>query len=202
MMRGLTMRALPFHLVLMVVLAPLIAAGAPAWAEDFDLAKLNDGGYVLLLRHVTAGGVDSDDLVLADCRTQRQVGATGRAQATDLAARLRAAGIASARVLSSQWCRALQTAELLGLGPVTGTPELNYFHWRLDSEEATKATLRSFYSALEPPAPGAPLVLVSHVTAFHAMGLEAPSEGGGLVLLPNGTANPQVVGAVSAPKAP
>ena len=104
MIRVLKVRALPFHLLLLVALAPLTAAiAAPARAADFDLAKLNDGGYVLLLRHVTAGGVDSDDLVLADCRTQRQVGATGRAQVADLAARLRAAGITSARVLSSQW---------------------------------------------------------------------------------------------------
>ena len=50
----------------------------PASAADFDLARLNDGGYVVLLRHVKAGGVDSDDFDLRDCGTQRQVGAPGR----------------------------------------------------------------------------------------------------------------------------
>jgi hypothetical protein len=32
------------------------------------------------------------------------------------------------------------------------------------------------------------------------MGLEAPKDGGGLVLKPNGTAQPEVVGTLSAPE--
>lgn len=178
----------------------VVTAAAPAAAGGFDLAKLNEGGFVVLLRHVTAGGSDADDFVLADCRTQRQVGASGRAEAADLAARFKAAGITQARVLSSQWCRAKQTGELLGLGPVTEEPALNYYHWRLGSEDAMKAALRGFLAGLEAPPPGAPLVLVSHSTAFGIMGVESPPAGGGLVLKPNGTAKPEVVGEVPAPE--
>ncbi|GAB4355309.1 MAG: hypothetical protein Kow00114_05620 [Kiloniellaceae bacterium] len=173
---------------------------APAAAADFDLARLNDGGTVLLLRHVKAGGADSDDFDLKNCRTQREVGAAGRKQAAELAARFKAAGITAARVLSSQWCRALQTAELLGLGPVEEAPALNYYHWKLGSEDAMKDALRRFFIELPAPAPGAPVVLVSHTTAFGAIGVEAPKSGGGLVLRPNGTAAPEVVGAISAPE--
>src|SRR3546814_2040471 len=96
---------------LAIVLCALLLA-VPAQAAEFDLAKLKEGGYVVLLRHVTAGGTDADDFDLADCRTQRQVGATGRAQAEVLAARFKAAGIATAEVRTSQWCRAQQTAEI------------------------------------------------------------------------------------------
>lgn len=182
-----------------IVLCALLLA-VPAQAAEFDLAKLKEGGYVVLLRHVTAGGADADDFDLADCRTQRQVGASGRAQAEALAARFKAAGIATAQVLTSQWCRARQTAELLGLGAVTDEPALNYYHWKLGSEEAMNATLRGFFAALEAPAPGAPLVLVSHSTAFTAMGLEPPKSGGGLVLKPGGGALPAVVGEIPAPQ--
>lgn len=186
--------------VLSGVLAALLLSvvlAAPASAQDFDLSKLNDGGYVVLLRHVKAGGSDSDDFKLADCRTQRQVGASGRAQAAVLAARFKAAGVTSARVLSSQWCRALQTAELLGLGPVTETPALNYFHWRTGSEEDMNAATRRLFA--EMTAPDGPLVLVSHSHAFVVLGQPKPPAGGGLVLKPNGTAQPAVVGTVTAP---
>ena len=184
---------------LLALLLALPVQGAEAAAE-FDLAQLRDGGYIVLLRHVTAGGSDSDDFDLKDCRTQRQVGASGRAEAADLAARFKAAGIAQAQVVSSQWCRALQTAELLGLGPVTQEPALNYYHWRLGDEQAMNETLSRFLAGLQAPPPGVPLVLVSHSTAFTVMGLEAPGAGGGLVLRPNGTAKPDIVGTISAPE--
>lgn len=196
------MRAMPRVLSALlgsVLLAAALSA-APAGAADFDLARLNEGGTVLLLRHVKAGGADSDDFDLNDCRTQREVGESGRKQAAELAARFKAAGITAARVLSSQWCRALQTAELLGLGPVEEAPALNYYHWKLGSEDAMKDALRRFFIELKAPAPGAPVVLVSHTTAFGVIGVEAPKSGGGLVLRPNGTAAPEVVGAISAPE--
>ncbi|WP_340116877.1 histidine phosphatase family protein [Pelagibius sp. 7325] len=180
-------------------MAGLLAA-TPALAGDFDLSKLNDGGIVLLLRHVKAGGVDSDDFDLKDCRTQREVGGPGRAQAAVLAQRFKVAGISAARVLTSQWCRARQTAELLGLGPVTDEPALNYYHWKLGSEAAMTEALKRFFIDLKAPTPGAPLVLVSHTTAFGLIGVDAPQSGGGLVLRPNGTATPEVVGVISAPE--
>ena len=187
------------RVVLPFLLLGLFAA-TPAAADDFDLSKLDDGGYVLLLRHVKAGGADADDFDLKDCRTQRQVGAPGRAQAEVLAARFRQAGITRARVLTSQWCRAMQTAELLGLGPAEAEPALNYYHWKLGSEDAMNDALRAFYRELVPPPAGEVVILVSHTTAFNVMALEAPKSGGGLILRPNGTAKPEVVGRITAPE--
>lgn len=185
---------------LLGLLLSALAAG-PAAAAEFDLGRLKDGGYVVLLRHVTAGGSDSDDFDLKDCRTQRQVGPSGRSEAEALAGRFKTAGITAARVLSSQWCRALQTAELLGLGPVVEEPALNYYHWRLGDEAAMNEALRAYFVGLQAPSPGAPpLVLVAHTTAFKAIGVEAPGAGGGVVLKPNGTAKPEVVGEISAPE--
>lgn len=183
----------------MVLLAALLLPGVGAVeAADFDLAKLNDGGYVVLLRHVKAGGVDGDDFDLKDCRSQRQVGAAGRAQGAVLAERFRAAGIASATVLSSQFCRALQTAELLDLGPVTEEPALNYFHWTLGGEDAMNEAIRRFFAGMKTPE--GPLVLVSHSHAFVALGQEKPPSGGGLVFVPNGTARPELAGTITAPE--
>ena len=187
-------RGLFWGLVLVFGLAPLGAA----IAEDFDLSRLKDGGYVVLLRHVKAGGADSDNFDLRDCRSQRQVGRSGRAQGAVLAERFRAAGITEARLLSSQFCRALQTAELLGLGPATEEPALNYYHWKLGGEEEMNAAIRDLFAGMK--APDGPLVLVSHSHAFVALGQEKPPSGGGLVFRPNGTAAPEVAGVITAPE--
>lgn len=172
---------------------------APAAAEDFDLARLQDGGYVVLLRHVKAGGSDADDFDLRNCRTQRQVEAPGRKQAAELKARFEAAGIYALQLVSSQYCRARQTAELLDMGPVTEEPALNYFHWRTGDEEATYAGLRRYIIDLAAPADGPPLVLVSHTHAFTVIGQEPVKSGGGLILRPNGSDRPEVVGEITPP---
>ena len=178
----------------------IVAGGAiPAAAADFDLTRLKEGGYVVLLRHVKAGGSDADDFDLRNCRTQRQVGAPGRKQAAELAARFRAAGIARARVVSSQFCRALQTAELLGLGPVAEEARLNYFHWRLGDQAAMTRGLRAFLTELEAGSPKAPLILVTHSHAFKEIGAPGVKSGGGVILKPNGTDKPEVVGEITPP---
>ena len=187
-------RGLFWGLLLVFVLALLGAAKA----EDFDLSRLKDGGYVVLLRHVKAGGADSDSFDLRDCRSQRQVGRSGRAQGAVLAERFRAAGITEATLLSSQFCRALQTAELLGLGPATEEPALNYYHWKLGGEDEMNAAIRDLFAGMK--APDGPLVLVSHSHAFVALGQEKPPSGGGLVFRPNGTAAPEVAGVITAPE--
>lgn len=178
----------------------LVAGGSlPAHAADFDLTRLKEGGYVVLLRHVKAGGSDADDFDLRNCRTQRQVGAPGRKQAVELAARFRAAGIAKARVVSSQFCRALQTAELLDLGPVAEEARLNYFHWRLGDEAAMTEGLKAYLVELEAGPAEAPLILVTHSHAFKEVGAPGVKSGGGVILMPNGTDKPQVVGEITPP---
>ena len=53
-----------------------------------------------------------------DCVTQRNLSARGRADAEKIGARLKSEGIAFEKILSSPWCRCIDTATLLNLGPV------------------------------------------------------------------------------------
>lgn len=64
---------------------------------------------------------------LGDCSTQRNLSDAGRAEARAVGDRLRAAGVKFDRVLSSEWCRTIETAKLLALGPVTPFPPANSF---------------------------------------------------------------------------
>ncbi len=83
-------------------------------------------GAILLMRHATAPGTgDPPDMLLGDCSTQRNLSDAGRAEARAIGGRLRSAGIRPDLILTSEWCRTTETAELLGLGPVTPFPPAN-----------------------------------------------------------------------------
>ena len=76
-------------------------------------------GYVLLLRHSLAPGVgDPENFKVNDCSTQRNLSEVGRQDAQDVGAWLARRQIKIARVESSRWCRAKETAQLLNLGKV------------------------------------------------------------------------------------
>jgi phosphohistidine phosphatase SixA len=94
------------------------AGEAAAWTA------LHAGRHVALMRHTDApgGAGDPPGFRLDDCATQRNLSARGRADAARIGARLRSEGIAVERILSSPWCRCMDTATLLELGPVEAEP--------------------------------------------------------------------------------
>ena len=108
-------------------LAPVLADEAAAWDA------LRRGGYVALMRHAEAPGGSGDPagFKLDDCSTQRNLSAKGRHDATAIGEKFRAAGVAVAKLLSSPWCRCVETARLMELGPFETAPTFaNAFgHW-------------------------------------------------------------------------
>lgn len=157
----------------------LTTAAAPVSAAD-GLSALAHPGRILMLRHANAPGFgDPPEFRLGDCRTQRNLDEKGRAQAKATGARLRALGITNARVYSSQWCRARETASLLGLGEVRELPALNSFFERHSEKEPSLAALRVFLS--RQPLDGPPLILVTHQVVINAFADEVPASGGGSI---------------------
>ena len=145
--------------------------------EDADLAaRMQNGGAVLLLRHAYAPGTgDPEGFRLDDCATQRNLDDAGREQARSIGAWLRARGIGRARVYSSEWCRCLETAELLGLGPVTPLPALNSFFERRADRGPNLAALAAFLK--DQPQTGEPIVLVTHQVTVTALSGIFPASG-------------------------
>ena len=103
-----------FRLLFLLPLFVLLGSVARgSVAATLPLAELAKPGRVLMLRHAEAPGVgDPPGFRLDDCGTQRNLDDSGRRQARALGARLANAGVAAARVYSSQWCRCLETARL------------------------------------------------------------------------------------------
>jgi phosphohistidine phosphatase SixA len=96
------------------ILLALLLLPLTAGADDSLWALLKKGGQVVLIRHaVTTPGVgDPPGFRLEDCRTQRNLTAAGRKEAERLGAAFRQRAIPVGRVLSSPWCRCLETAKL------------------------------------------------------------------------------------------
>jgi len=97
-----------------VVFASLVAVGLPARADETLWNLLKGGGRVVLMRHaVTAPGIgDPPDFRLDDCSTQRNLSDDGRREARQTGAAFRNRAIVIEQVLSSPWCRCLETANL------------------------------------------------------------------------------------------
>jgi broad specificity phosphatase PhoE len=77
-------------------------------------SRAQAGGCVMLMRHAaTEPGIgDPPEFRLGDCRTQRNLSAQGRAFSVELGRRMAAQGIRLDAVLSSAWCRCVDTARL------------------------------------------------------------------------------------------
>lgn len=115
----------------------------PNLALANDWHALSEPGAIAIMRHAIAPGTgDPANLRIGDCSTQRNLDERGRNQARDIGAALRDRSIEFDAIFSSQWCRTLETAELLGIGPVVEAPSLNSFFQDFSTRDnQTKQTL-------------------------------------------------------------
>lgn len=145
------------------------------------------GGNVLLIRHAETvpETPDPNYMSIDDCATQRNLSDAGKRQAERMGASFRKLGIQVGRVLSSPYCRCLETGEL-AFGKVQ-TSEL----LRIGDEPAGAGrddpgiAIRKLLDT--PPEPGKNNVLIAHsVTLLYAFGLTAKPEGVAHVFRPSG----------------
>ncbi len=171
----------------------LMPAPATAEADAALWAALKAGGHVAVMRHADAPGTDDPPgFRLDDCATQRNLSDSGRRQARAIGARFREHGIREAPVYSSQWCRCLETARLLGLGEVKPFPGLNSFFRDAGPEARQTAEVKALIRELrEGPSP----VLVTHQVNVTALTGVYPRPGEIVVLRPDGE-NLAVVGRI------
>jgi phosphohistidine phosphatase SixA len=177
-----------------VILSMTFLTAMPAAATAGDQSKVIDrltaGGHILMIRHALApGNGDPPNFTIGDCTTQRNLDETGRVQARSIGAWLRRNGVTSARVYSSQWCRCLETARLLNIGPVRELAALNSFYERTQDREPNLKALNDFIS--QQPAQGELIVLVTH---FVTIAGTSVSSGEGAVLALHEDAPYTVVG--------
>ena len=143
------------------MLLALPISAEPAWES------WREGKALLLMRHTLAPGTgDPAGFVLEDCSSQRNLNNEGRQQAKRWGQLLRTKYSNNITVYSSQWCRCLETAQLLQLSQPLALPALNsFFAGRGDAAKQTKALLQQF-SIIQT---AQPTVLMTHQVNFTAL---------------------------------
>ena len=150
------------------VLAGLLAGLAPAAAgaaPSDEVGALRDGGHVIYLRHArTVMHPEPKVLDLADCSWQRNLNEEGREEAQLLRTRIRELGIPVGIVLSSPFCRARDTAEIVFGRYEIWTPLAYHANQTPEQHYANVATIKARLA--QRPPPGQTLVMVGHEPGF------------------------------------
>jgi phosphohistidine phosphatase SixA len=160
-----------------------LAPPATAAAQDAIWNALKSGGHVVLIRHaITESGIgDPPGFRLEDCRTQRNLSAQGRADAKRIGEAFRKHGVTIAEVLSSRWCRCLDTAKI-AFGKATPSPMLDSMF--NDKERTREEKIREFRAAVaKAPAKGN-LIMVTHQVNIQEFADVSPASGEMVLLKP------------------
>ena len=152
-------------------------------------------GYVLLMRHSYAPGVgDPDNFKLNDCSTQRNLSDVGRQDAQDVGEWLQRREIKIFRVETSRWCRAKETAQLLGLGKVRLNKNLDSLFEEADAlnHPQTAAIRKQIQNHRNK---SGLLVLVGHYVNIAALTGVGVASGEGILVKANAQGEFKVLGA-------
>jgi phosphohistidine phosphatase SixA len=175
-------------LVFVLTATPSLADTAAAWAA------LRAGKAVALIRHADAPGIgDPAGYKLEDCSTQRNLSERGRVQAAALGALFRANQI-EAKILSSPWCRCLETARLMNLGPVAVDSSFSNAFVLADQREELKRRGSVVISAWK----GGNLIIMTHGNNIAALSGQQLAPAETLVVEP-GTVPVRVIGRIPSP---
>lgn len=185
------LRAAPV-LLLLLFLAPLTLRPAPAAADDAALvAALRAGGHVLYFRHSATDWAQNDQVRQAgdwqscDGAKMRQLSDAGRMTAQLIGLALRTLAIPVGEVLSSEYCRAAETARLMGLGDVRTTTEIMNLRAQdfVGGHDAAVKNARALLA--RPPAPATNRIMVGHGNLMRAATGQYTDEAGAVVVRPD-----------------
>ena len=157
-------------------------------------SALRAGEHFAMLRHAIAPGTgDPPNFTLGECATQRNLSDEGRDQARNIGDRFRKNGIPKARTFSSQWCRCIETAQLLDLGSVRELPALNSFFQRYERRNSQTQMLKQWLAQQDL---SQPLVLVTHQVNITALTGIFPSSGELVIVHRSQTGEISVIGTI------
>jgi phosphohistidine phosphatase SixA len=146
---------------------------------------LKQPGAIVLFRHANApGGGDPAGFRPNNCSTQRNLDTEGREQAKRIGQRFREQGIKVGAVLSSEWCRARETAQLAFPGMQKDAAAFNSFLRNPNDEP--KQTIAARKILLEWQGTGTLVVVAQQVNITRLTGIY-PASGEGVVLKKQGS---------------
>jgi broad specificity phosphatase PhoE len=160
------------------------------------LKALKTGGHVIYIRHGQTEKDFADQIaaVMGDCSTQRMLSERGWQQARSIGRAFVRLGLPVGEVVSSEYCRAWQTADL-AFGRYKKNPALNFEpaeDYTAEQEAAMRDRIRPLLA--KAPKPGTNDVLVGHDDPFEAAtGIYPEPQGVAYIVKPNGKGGFEVI---------
>ncbi|MGL5942597.1 MAG: histidine phosphatase family protein [Waterburya sp.] len=164
--------------------------------QDIWTQMRENTGYVVLLRHAQTvpGTGDPPGFQLDDCTTQRNLSEVGKEQAIRIGKAFRDRNIPLNQILSSQYCRCLDTARLLNLGKVNPSPMLNsIFEDRTTATQQNQEVRQEIFNHRNTPGV---IVMVSHFANISEISGISPQSGEAVVVQVNQQRELEVVGQI------
>lgn len=181
------------RIIVLTVVACLCATSVYADADLWE--KLYEPNHFAIMRHAEAPGTgDPENFDVHDCTTQRNLSTSGRDQAKVIGERIRANGIKDAKIYTSQWCRCIDTAELMNIGPVQELPALNSFYQRYQNKEKNLTALRQFLSDNRDNS--SPIILVTHQVTISALTAQYTRQGEIVIIKHLGGDTLEIIGSI------
>ena len=135
-----------FTCIVLIILFFLNAAYA---RSELETIRKSISANVIFLRHALAPGFgDPDNFKKQDCSTQRNLNNKGRLQARLIGHYLRASKISFSEILTSEWCRCIDTAKELNLGKWETFSGLNSFFEGHEKKDKVMDKLRKKLNSL------------------------------------------------------
>jgi phosphohistidine phosphatase SixA len=180
-----------------ILAALLLAVALPVYGADELWDLLRAGGQVVLIRHTltTPGAGDPDGFRLEDCSTQRNLSEEGRGHAKRIGEAFRLHRIPVDRVLTSPWCRCVETASL-AFGKAEISSALSNLFGRSENRQKQVDELTALVGE---PRAGGNLVLVTHGSTVLALTRVPVSMGEIMVLTPHGDGRFALAGRFTVP---
>ena len=140
------------------------AWGQPSPSVGDILEMLRAGGYVIVFRHGAThpDQADTDPLNHDNVAKQRQLNDKGRADAKEVGAVFRAAGLPIGKSYSSRFYRAVETARLIGGKEPQTTLDVTKGGQVVSPNENNRRTQALRALVATPPDPGTNTLIVTH----------------------------------------
>ena len=168
-----------------------------AHANDALWDVLRKGGQVVMIRHplTEAGFGDPQGFRLEDCSTQRNLSEEGRAHAKRIGEAFRLHKVPVDEVLTSPWCRCVETASL-AFDKADILPALSNLYGRSENRQRQVEELTKLVGT---PRTGGNLVLVTHGSTILALTRIPVNMGEIMVITPHGDGRFALAGRFSVP---
>ena len=193
-----------FPVILAVLTVTVNSPAADSMLSGKALADaLRQGGYTIYFRHAATDWSRDDHVMLegdwtsCDADRMRQLSDEGREQARRIGEAIQRLDIPVGRILSSEYCRARETAQLMNLGPVLPTRSLMNTRVAYLVGGQKEVVIRAQEEIGRHPVKGTNTILVAHGNLMHAATGAYTDEGGAAVFLPMGDGTFTLVAQIS-----